>query len=146
MKYVVLISFALLFTMVGYSQKPTKKEQIKTLLEMTGAGKLGVQVAQTMIASFKKNGAEVSDEFWDGFSKKLNPDEMIDMIIPIYDTCFSEQDIQALIAFYKSPIGKKLVDKMPYIAQKSVEVGQVWGQKIGAELIDELKQKGYIKD
>lgn len=71
---------------------------------------------------------------------------MINMIIPIYDSCFTEQDIQGLIAFYKSPLGKRLVEKLPVITQKSFDVGQVWGQKIAAELLEELKQKGYIKE
>jgi hypothetical protein len=146
MKHVVFVALALMLATSGYSQTPTKKEQIKTLLNLTGSGKIGEQMAQNLIATFKKNGAEATDEFWDGFAKKMNANEIIEKMIPIYDSCFTQQDIEGLIAFYKSTVGKKLVDKLPYITQKSFEVGQAWGQKIAAELVEELKQKGYIKE
>ncbi len=38
----------------GFSQSASKTDNIKNLLELTGSGKLGIQVGESMINSLKK--------------------------------------------------------------------------------------------
>ena len=44
--------------------------------------------------------------------------------IKIYADTFSESEIDGILAFYKSPSGHAMLDKMPQLMQKSMEVGQ----------------------
>ena len=44
--------------------------------------------------------------------------------VKIYTQVFTEEEIRALIGFYKSPIGQKLVSKQPELMQKSMELSQ----------------------
>jgi hypothetical protein len=37
---------------------------------------------------------------------------------------FSENEINDMLTFYRSPTGKKFVEKMPIIMKKSMEIGQ----------------------
>ena len=39
--------------------------------------------------------------------------EMADIIVPIYDKHFTESDIDGLIAFYRTPVGKKFIKELP---------------------------------
>ncbi|MNL81411.1 hypothetical protein D3C87_2085160 [compost metagenome] len=55
----------------------------------------------------------------------------------------SEQDLKELIAFYQSPIGKKLAEKTPFIVADSMQAGQVWGKKLGEDIIKKIQEKGY---
>ena len=89
--------------MNGFSQSVSKTNDIKRLLEITGSGKLGVQVGQTMISSFKQSYPNVPEEFWNNFLKELNSDVLINMIIPIYDKYYSESKIRKLKEFKNSP-------------------------------------------
>jgi hypothetical protein len=54
----------------------------------------------------------VQEEFsWD----KLKP-----TYIAIYQETFDQEEIDGLVAFYKSPVGTSMVNKMPVVMQKSM--------------------------
>jgi hypothetical protein len=38
------------------------------------------------------------------------------------------------------------VEKMPIIMQESMQVGAEWGKQMGEKVLENLKQKGYIKN
>ena len=129
----------------GFSQSVSKTNDIKRLLEITGSGKLGVHVGQTMISSFKQSYPNVPEEFWNNFLKELNSDVLINMIIPIYDKYYSESEIRELTEFYQSALGKKVIATMPQIMQESMQAGQSWGRAIGEKVYTNLKEKGFVK-
>lgn len=142
------ISITLLFCITifsGFSQAETKSVHIRKLLEITGAAKTGVQMAQSMIGSFKKNYPNVTDDFWDDFSKELNADTLTEMIIPIYEKHYTINEIKQLIEFYETPLGKKLISTMPEVMQESMQAGQVWGKAVGEKVYQNLKEKGFLK-
>jgi hypothetical protein len=67
------------------------------------------------------------------------------MVIPIYEKYYTETDINQLITFYNSPIGKKMIATMPQIMQESMTAGQSWGKQIRQRVLAQLKEKGYLK-
>ena len=52
---------------------------------------------------------------WD----KLKPE-----LVKIYTSNFSESELKELIAFYESPLGKKVLEKMPALTQQSAQLTQ----------------------
>jgi uncharacterized protein len=52
---------------------------------------------------------------WD----KLKPD-----MVKLYTTNFSESELKDLVAFYQSPLGKKVLEKMPQLTQQSAQLTQ----------------------
>jgi uncharacterized protein len=81
----------------------------------------------------------------EAFQSRLS--EISDTIATIYAKTFSADDLRALAAFYRSPVGEKFVEKNPELTQQTLAVGQQFGRSIGADLrqrmIDELKKKGH---
>jgi hypothetical protein len=45
---------------------------------------------------------------------------MKEMYVDIYMDVFTEDEINELIGFYQSPLGKKMLDKMPALAQTTL--------------------------
>lgn len=88
----------------------------------------------------------VPGEFWDEFKKEITADGLIDLVAPIYAKYYTDEELLQLTAFYKSPLGQKITEKLPAISQESLTVGQEWGRKIGEKVVDRLKEKGYLKD
>jgi len=142
--FLPLIFIVLSFS--GYSQDSEKIKDIKKMLELTGSGKMGIQVMQNLLTSFKKSFPDVDEKFWDDFMREIKPEDLDALIIPIYDKYYTEEEIKQLIKFYNSPIGKKSIDKMPAIMQESMEVGQNWGREVADKVIAQLKEKGYYKE
>lgn len=52
---------------------------------------------------------------WD----KIKPD-----MVKLYTSNFSEQELKELIAFYQSPLGKKMLGKMPTLTEQSAKLAQ----------------------
>ena len=123
----------------------TKNKDIRTLLELSGSAKLGVQIAGQMIDQFRKSIPNVPPEFWDEFKKEIKPQELTDLVVPVYERHFSDADIRELIKFYQSPIGQKLVATLPQITQESMVAGREWGQNLARKVQQRLKEKGYLQ-
>ena len=88
----------------------------------------------------------MDNQVWDEFSKELNVDDLIDLTVPIYEKYYTENEIEQLIKFYKTPLGRKVTENLPMITQESMEAGRVWGEGVGMKAIERLREKGYIKD
>ena len=134
------------FTLFAFSQDTAKISSIKTLLEVSGSGKLGEQVVQNMFASFKQSFPNVPEEFWNNVMKDVHPEVLITSMIPIYDKYYTTEEINKMIEFYQTPLGKKLIATMPQIMQASVQEGQSWGKEVGEKVYNSLKEKGYVND
>lgn len=122
-----------------------KQRDINKLLQLTGAGKIGMQVMQSVVAQFRQSPAftKVPAGFWTAFAKESNPDELVQLIVPIYDQHLSHGEIKQLIKFYQSPVGAKLARVMPAMTQQSMVVGQTWGRQLAQRALTKLKEKGY---
>lgn len=141
-----LCVFVCLFVLLPvFSQSNSKNDRIRELMNVTGAGKLGVQLLNNLITTYKRDIPSVPEEFWDQFMKEVNPNELTELVIPIYSKYFTEEEISQIVQFYKTPIGRKMVERLPLIMQDSYRVGADWGQKIGEKVAESLKEKGYMK-
>ena len=118
-----------------------KKQDIRRLLVITGSGKVGIQVIDSMITQFQGAFPGIPDEFWREFRKEADANAMVELIIPIYDRHFTHKDIRGLIAFYESPLGKKFVSKTPQIVKESMVVGQKWGMELGKRAMKKIQDR-----
>jgi uncharacterized protein len=65
----------------------------------------------------------------------------------LYATRFSEQELKDAIAFYKSPLGHKLLTEEPRIADQSLRFATGWADKLSEEIVGkmrtEMKKRGH---
>jgi hypothetical protein len=125
--------------------KPEKVKDIRRLLEVSGAGKMGIQVLTAMVGQFKTMMPKVPPKFWDDFAKEAKPEELIDLVVPLYDKRLTHEEVKGIIKFYESPVGRKLVGIQPELTAESMEVGKQWGMKLGMRVQKQLQEKGYGK-
>jgi hypothetical protein len=118
-------------------------DQIKTLLPLM------FQQIKPMIV---QNRPEVERDF-----DKLMPlmlelmnarmEEFAEGMALIYARNFTVEELRQIQAFYHTPAGQKLLDRMPTVAQESMVLGQKVGQAIGKEvqgrMIEELRKRGH---
>ena len=133
-----------LFLFKGFAQPAKDTTNIKKLLEVTGASKLGAQVMDMMIQSYKKNVSQVPDEFWDDFRKEFDSDTLLKMVVPIYAEYYSDTEITELVAFYQTPLGKKVISVTPDIMTKSMQAGEALGKAAAEKIMTALIDKGYL--
>ncbi len=119
--------FTLSISMTSWSE-PASPSSIKKLMEITGVGDLSVQMMQQMILSLKQQAPNTPHKYWVDFMSEIDPGEMENLVVPIYQKYLTEEDVVAINEFYSSPVGKKLIRHQPDIMRESMALGQRWGQ------------------
>ena len=143
--------FTLLFALITLSSialaqaEPSEEmeKDVRKMLVVTGVGEMGVQVVNQLLSSFKQSVPQVPEEFWTRFASKVDGDGLIELVIPIYAKHFTHDEIKELLAFYETPIGKKLISTQPAMLQESMAVGQTWGESLADQVMQELAAEGH---
>ena len=118
-----------------------KEVAIREILQLTGSAALSRQVMEQMLPTLKQAVPDVPDSFWNEFMAEVNEDELIERIVPVYAKHFTLEELEQLIAFYKTPLGKKLIGEMPVVMQESIAVGQEWGRDIAMRALRKAKAR-----
>lgn len=137
---------------VSSAQTPdtTRIAAAKQMMELAGSGAQFDQVmplmSQQMSQAFKNlapgSATEIDDVFRQLVPKFIaRKSELLDQIAALYATEMTLDELNAIVAFYKSPAGAKFSSVQPKILRGSMALGQRWGQKIGEELADEVRRE-----
>ncbi len=122
----LLLTFALLFAItINAQEDDSYKAETVEFLKLTGATKafdsaidqLGNMVSQENKEAYKKEAVATLDALYEDMAE-------------LYIAEFTREEIQELVKFYKSDIGKKLAEKQLSLTQKGMMMGQSWGMKV----------------
>ena len=73
--------------------------------------------------------------------------ELVNQAARLYALRFTEQELKDALAFYKTPLGRKMVEEEPKILDQSLKDAQVWADKLSEEVIgkfrSEMKKLGH---
>jgi hypothetical protein len=126
-----------------------KQADIRQLMEVTGVNSLGDQLLSAGIAQFRANilesqpdnprAKQFADAFASQFQKHFDPHSVAETVIPIYDKHLSAEDLKALLDYYKSAFGQRMLKVLPEVARDSQMAGYSLGQKAAEEAMDDLK-------
>jgi uncharacterized protein len=122
------------------SVDPGTATTIRRLLDLTGAAKLALQSMEQMLPSQRAANPQVPAAFWDAFLAHARRDvpQLVDSLIPVYAAHFTKAELDQLVQFYESPLGRRLSAAQPRVTQESMQVGQRWGARIGGEVGDSV--------
>jgi hypothetical protein len=112
------------------------EQAAQELYAMAGGRDLAKQAGNAMVAQMASNPAlaPYQDVFTDWVQKIFAGDTLDVEMVRIYVATFSESELRQLIAFYKTPIGQKALQKMPELMQKGMAIGQKLAQDHMPEL------------
>lgn len=126
----------LLIAQIGMAQGADFKADVLKLISISGAdAQMKVVKPQILNMIPEANRESFSKEF-DASLPSLH-NKMADVYMQIY----TPEDVKAMIAFYESPVGKKMNEKAGELGQKSLKVGQEWGMELQALM---AKYKGNV--
>ncbi|MDO7137071.1 DUF2059 domain-containing protein [Algibacter lectus] len=116
--------FMLTLAIQAQEQSDFKKETIE-FIKITGVG----SAFETAIAQL---GMMVPDEKKDAYTKEANGtlDGLYDKMADLYMGEFTQPEIQELVRFYNTDLGKKLASKQLNLAQRGMAMGQSWGIEV----------------
>jgi hypothetical protein len=164
LKSALLLCVLLVGVMTGYGQQlpanaPTRQQVLKlfeaTQLRRTmeASQEVAMQTAvNTVQQMIRQSGAALDAEMqrqMDGLMKGvmedvravLSTDEMLEAVIPIYQRHYTAEEVEAIIAFQNSPVGKKMVSLQPMMMQESAQALAPLQQRAMPELMRRLNER-----
>jgi uncharacterized protein len=129
---------------------PAKEAAVRHLMEVTETNKLGdnivaaitAQVHQVMGRVIKPEQLQMfMDQFTQKFKSGAPSAAVTDAIVPVYARHFTLEQIQGLIHFYESPLGKTVVKEMPQITQESEATGIQIDQKAAIAVLQSMQDQ-----
>lgn len=148
-KIILVLLSALLLMGAAFAQSAgtsSYEKKLSKMMKAQGVEKTFKTSVSMMVKQFKMINTDVPAEVWDELEvefEKASIDELISMLVPVYQRHLTESDLDAIIQFYETPVGKKLAKATPAISEESMQVGQQWGAKIGEIVAKRLEEKGY---
>ncbi len=125
---------------VANAEKPST-ESVEKLMRTTQSEQLAQQMFKQTMAMLKTRLTKAPEEFWQELEKESGAEGLVKLLIPVYQKNLSQEDVDAITAFYNTPAGKNLIAAQPKIMQESMMIGQQWGQEIAQKAIANYKAK-----
>jgi hypothetical protein len=146
----LLVLLAAVAPAPAFADQSSHRDAALRLLEVTETQKMLDQMMSAvdtmMLQQFDAmglppEGREAADamrvEVMQWFSDFFVWEEMRDLFVDIYVEVFSKEEIDEMVSFYESPLGQKMLAKMPALMQKSMEKTQAMLQ----EKLPQLQQR-----
>lgn len=121
----------------AFADAASHAAQAERFLELTRADKLTTPVYAQVQQMFAQRFAEAQapadkKALLESYQAKANAelnraigwDKLEPDMVKLYTTTFTEAELKELMAFYQSPVGRKVLEKMPLLAGQSVQISQ----------------------
>jgi hypothetical protein len=135
MKKVFLSIVLALIAQMSMAQDANFKAEVLKLISISGAD-AQIMIVKPQILNMIPEGKKES------FSKEFDASipSLHNKMAEIYMQIYTPEDIKGMIAFYESPIGKKMNEKAGELGQKSLQAGQEWGLEL-QRLMEKYKEE-----
>jgi hypothetical protein len=129
-------SVFLFFACLTAAEKPSKEARIERLLALTNAGAIMNQMydqIKALTASQLPPGTSpeerakavgIQNKVMDLVKTRMSWEKMRPEYVKIYSETFTEEEIDGMLAFYQSPAGRSMMQKMPALMAKSIAMAQ----------------------
>ena len=125
--------FITLLLLISFNSLSSQDNYKSLLIDyMTAQGQF-----ETFNATIDQMGSMMGVTIKDSDKEEFTKDVMgslIDLLVPVYKKHFSEQDLKDAIEMYKTPIGKKISEKTPIIAQETMQASMQWGMELSQKM------------
>jgi uncharacterized protein len=152
---VVLLACAIFGGPTAFADEATKSAKIEEMLKLTNAnqmlnqmfgqmkGMVHAQMSKVDIPPDKRQQAEqMEQQILQLVQDSLSWEKLKPKMIEIYAATFTEEEIDGILNFYKSPAGQAMLQKMPQLMQRSIAMTQEASQDLMPQIqkmMDELK-------
>ena len=137
MKTFAVLCLSCALVPAAFADEATKNAKIEELLKLTNADRMVSQMFDQMksIEMTQLNNMNIAPEqrplaqqtqeqILQLLQNALSWDKLKPALIKVYTETFTEEEIDGILNFYKTPAGQALLQKMPTLIQRSMQTGQ----------------------
>ena len=143
----VSVLLSLCIASLGYADSQTHRQAAEEVLRLTKVDKMlgplidqiqQVQIQQLQQMNLSSEAYATAQRYLqrinDSVAREMQWQEIKNDYVELYTDAFTEQELRQLIQFYSTPLGHKVVEKMPVLMEQSMQLGQKKMMKIMPEI------------
>ena len=147
MRSLLLPAFIALVCTAANADNTTKSAKIEEMFRITKIDRIQEQVMDQLRgvlgnmfdqpgvpAEVKDSRKELEDEVWGIIRKRISFEKMKGDYVRIYNENLSEAEVDSILAFYKTPGGQAMLEKLPVLMKRGMEIGQAQMKDVGPEI------------
>ncbi len=148
--------FALLVCGGAHAQSPASLAAAKELVSLKGGATMFEPLIPGVIESAKNSFVPTNPQLarpLNEVAAQLRKEyearnaEILNEVSKIYAQHFTEQELKEIVAFYRTPVGKKMITQEPIALDQSLKAAQAWANRFSEEVLGrfraEMKKKGH---
>ncbi len=142
----VLFTLLLAIAAAGANAQTADAEKVRELVNLIQSSKIMDKMMQYMEDEFRKNVPGLDSTFYVEMRQLSKEMDLEGRLAPLYAKYYTNDEISQLVAFYKTPLGKKMIAVLPDLTMESTQIGQKWGQELGEELYRRFLERKAKKE
>ena len=131
-----------------------KARDIRRLMEVTKANEVGLQVARQSLDALRQSPAlpeaqrdRILKILEEELLAEFGDNKMAEAMVPIYDRHFTAEEIKGLLAFYETPLGRKVVETLPEVMREAQTFGAERGRIAGLRAMTRImSEEGLLTE
>ena len=139
---IVVVVLSVSSVMAGDIKNDAYYKDFIKFLKVSGALENQKVMLKSMFDQYRKMPnakPEVFNNMEDMMNNEL--DALNKTLFPVYKKYLSHEDLKAIIKFYESPAGKKMVKSQPLIIKESFQIGVKWGQGVAKRVMEKMNKQ-----
>ena len=143
----LLLLAAVVTCQAAHADEASKNAKIEEMFRITKIDRIQEQVMDQLKGALsnmfdqpnvppevKANRKELEDEVWNIIKKRVSFEKMKVDYVRIYSENLTEAEVDSILAFYKTPGGQAMLEKLPLLTKKGMEIGQAQMKDVGPEI------------
>ncbi|MGC2617915.1 MAG: DUF2059 domain-containing protein [Acidobacteriaceae bacterium] len=115
---------------------PVTVEQVQQILALTSVGNMKQQMLDGMLPFVQQMLPYMPDNVVDDFRHSLEMADFDAALVHTFQAHLSTEDATQIIAFYKTPAGRRMIGVMPLIETEGQQAGAELGQQVMLQVIE----------
>ena len=136
-KGLLFLAAFVLLTFGAQAQSAEFKASVRKLMAVSGSDATLKMIPEQILSMIEQQAPALPESVKVEIQAILS---LMDRMVPIYAKYYTQQDMDDLIAFYDTPLGKKLSTVQPQITLESMSVAQQWAAEIGQKVASKIMQ------
>ena len=142
-KGLLFLAAFVLFTFGAQAQSAEIKASVRKLKAVSGSDATLKMIPEQILSMIEQQAPALPESVKVEIQAMFSEEALLslmDRMVPIYAKYYTQQDMDDLIAFYDTPLGKKLSTVQPQITLESMSVAQQWAAEIGQKVASKIMQ------
>ena len=142
-KGLLFLAAFFLLTFGAQAQSAEFKASVRKLMAVSGSDATLKMIPEQILSMIEQQAPALPESVKVEIQAMFSEEALLslmDRMVPIYAKYYTQQDMDDLIAFYDTPLGKKLSTVQPQITLESMSVAQQWAAEIGQKVASKIMQ------